>query len=218
MSVLLPTLLKTTGDSSCLLLVLRACPPLLPSRLRHHLIAQNPMPSDVDVYTPIPRKYSKTSHADAMSPPLSALPKSPRERSHVSLSLSSLHDVHINPVLRDFFSSTCTDAAIILKNCERQGHVAPSFFSKSNDLAVSCRGAFVLFQNAAVVLSCVSRLLSKAAIMYTMSPRLPAVPKHRHTSSCVSLSSAFAAAIYKSRRGASSCTLQHTPKLQRTKN
>jgi hypothetical protein len=104
MSVLLLTLLKTTGDSSCLLLVLRAfsvyrycvaaascllspspkrrerpslCPPLLPSRLRHHLIAQNPVPSDVDVYTPIPRKYSKTSHADTMSPPLSALPKSP---------------------------------------------------------------------------------------------------------------------------------------------
>jgi hypothetical protein len=49
----------------------------------------------------------------------------------VSLSLSSLHDVHINPVLRDFFSSTCTDAAIILKNCERQGHVAPSFFRKT---------------------------------------------------------------------------------------
>jgi hypothetical protein len=114
MSVLLPTLLKTTGDSSCLLRVLRAfsvyrycvaaascllspspkrrerpslCPPLLPSRLRHHLIAQNPMPSDVDVYTPIPRKCSKTSHVDTMSPPLSALPKSPRKGSHVPLSL-----------------------------------------------------------------------------------------------------------------------------------
>jgi hypothetical protein len=103
------------------------------------------------------------------------------------LALSSLRDRHMNPVLRDSFPSTYTNTTITPKS---------------------------LFPNVMLL-----RLpFFKNHYSYgVMSPRLPAIPKHRHTSSCVSLSSAFAAAIYKPRRGTSSCTLQHTPKLRCTK-
>jgi hypothetical protein len=103
------------------------------------------------------------------------------------LTLSSLHDRHMNPVLRNSFPSTYNNTTITSKKSVSQRHVvAPSFFRKPLLLRRYVAAPSPWSKNASVILSCVSRLLSKNAIMYTMSPRLPAIPKHRHTSSCIS--------------------------------
>jgi hypothetical protein len=162
MSVLLPTLLKTTGDSSCLLLVLRAfsvyrycvaaascllspspkrrerpslCPSLLPSLPDSDITSSHKTPCLLtSMYTPRYRASIRKRHMLIRCRRLSPLSPKVLEKGVMCHSLSSLHDVHINPVLRDFFSSTYTDAAIILKNCKRQRHVAPSFFRKTTIL------------------------------------------------------------------------------------
>jgi hypothetical protein len=86
------------------------------------------------MYTPRYRASVQKRHMLIRCRRLSPLSPKVLEKEVMCHSLSSLHDVHINPVLRDFFSSTYTDAAIILENCERQGHVAPSFFRKTTIL------------------------------------------------------------------------------------
>jgi hypothetical protein len=121
-----------------------------------------------------------------MSSSLSALPKSPPERSHVSRSLLPSRPTY-EPRLARLLSFHIHQYYDNSKKSVPQRHViATPFFRKPLLLRRYVAAPSSCSKNASVIFSRVSRLLSKNAIIYTMSPRLSAFPKHRHTSSCIS--------------------------------